>query len=365
MNWKHIYAIALPGLALFSLSAAHWILPDKPYSESERRILAKAPSISVQSLSSGTFMKEAENWSLDQFPLRDEFRTLKAYANLKIFQRMENNGYYLYNGYADKLLYPMNEDKLDIAGEKIAFVYETYLSDTDCNVYFSIVPDKNYFTANAAGFPAIDYDSVAKVMKKAIPFAEYVSIFDTLTLQSYYKTDQHWRQEYLLETAERLGTAMGTQVKEEYEQILADVPFSGTYAQQSALLMPPEDLYYLTSPVLEKCTVTCLDTGDPSPVLLYDLDKAAGRDGYEMFLNGSKAILVIENPSADTDKELILFRDSFGSSLAPLLVPGYSKITLVDLRYINSSFLENFLFFEDQDVLFMYSTLVLSNTIGQ
>ena len=41
-------------------------------------------------------------------------------------------------------------------------------------------------------------------------------------------------------------------------------------------------------------------------------------DPYSVFLSGSKSLLTITNPSADTDRELVIFRDSFASSLAPL-----------------------------------------------
>ena len=72
-------------------------------------------------------------------------------------------------------------------------------------------------------------------------------------------------------------------------------------------------------------------------------------------------MLTIENPQATTERELIVFRDSFGSSLAPLLVQGYKTVTLVDVRYISSQMLDRFLDFHGQDVLFLYSTLVLNN----
>ena len=68
------------------------------------------------------------------------------------------------------------------------------------------------------------------------------------------------------------------------------------------------------------------------------------------------------NPSNKSDNELYIFRDSFGSSLAPLLVNEYSKITLVDLRYINSVYFQKFIQVkENSDVLFMYNTSILNN----
>ena len=92
------------------------------------------------------------------------------------------------------------------------------------------------------------------------------------------------------------------------------------------------------------------------------MEKAYGKDPYEMFLSGSLPLITIENPNATTDKELVIFRDSFGGSITPLLVEGYAKITLVDIRYITSDLVGMFVDFEDQDVLFLYSTLVLNSS---
>ena len=47
--------------------------------------------------------------------------------------------------------------------------------------------------------------------------------------------------------------------------------------------------------------------------------------------------------------------------MAPLLVPGYSKITLVDLRYLSSTILSNFVTGEGQDVLFLLSPGILNS----
>lgn len=74
-------------------------------------------------------------------------------------------------------------------------------------------------------------------------------------------------------------------------------------------------------------------------------------------------LIEIQNQNAETKKELLIFRDSFGSSLAPLLIENYKKITLIDLRYISSDILDNYIIFNDQDVLFIYSTLILNQNV--
>ena len=71
----------------------------------------------------------------------------------------------------------------------------------------------------------------------------------------------------------------------------------------------------------------------------------------------------IENAGADTGKELVVFGDSFARSLLPLMTEGYAKITLIDIRYLPSAYVGNYVTFSDQDVLFLYSTSVLNNSI--
>ena len=80
-----------------------------------------------------------------------------------------------------------------------------------------------------------------------------------------------------------------------------------------------------------------------------------------MFLSGTKALLRIDNPNATTDEELIIFRDSFGSSITPLLAEGYKSIYLVDIRYVMPDLLDRFIDFEGKDVLYLYSALILNS----
>ena len=62
--------------------------------------------------------------------------------------------------------------------------------------------------------------------------------------------------------------------------------------------------------------------------------------------------------------ELLIFRDSFGSSITPLLIPYYSKITLIDNRYINSKNFVKYIEFTNQDILFLYSTMIVNNSFS-
>lgn len=343
------------GLALIC-----WLKPADKFSESERRTLEQFPEVSVKSVLSGAFMTDFETYTLDQFPLRDGFRNIKAVVASYLMGQSDNNGIYVENGYVSQMEYPMKESSVIHAAERFAHVYEKYLAETNANVYVSIVPDKNYFMAEESGHLALDYTALTETLLSRMDFAEYVDIMGLLSLEDYYKTDTHWRQECITDVADTLLNAMGVEVSGGvYKENVLDKPFYGVYYGQAALPLPAEDIKYLTSDALLECKV--YDYENQREIGIYDLEKGHGKDPYELFLSGSLSLITIENPNAGTDKELILFRDSFGSSITPLLTEGYSKITLVDIRYIHPDMLGRYIEFDNQDVLFLYSTLVLNN----
>ena len=358
-KWNTIGMAAVAALWLL-LAAWAWLAPAKAHSAAERRPLAQFPDISGQQLLSGKFMSDFESYTLDQFPLREGFRSLKAQFHYNILQQKDNNGIYLSRGHAAQLEYPLNKSSVTHALAVFQRIYDKYLQDS--NVYLAIVPDKGYYLAESGGYPAMDYASLFEKMKAGTPYASYVNLTDVLQIDDYYRTDTHWRQESLLPAAKKLCLAMNaaTPNAADYAATAANAPFYGVYHGQAALPLEPDTLYMMESDLLSKCQVLNYETGKYGNV--YDQSKLVSDDLYEVFLSGSVSLLTIENPIADTDRELILFRDSFGSAIAPLLVQGYKTVTLVDIRYISSAMLDRFIDFHGQDVLFLYSTLVLNNS---
>lgn len=357
---KHI-VITLVMVAFFlSVSLFAWLKPTEDFSLSERRKLSQFPELSFKTVISGDFMSNFENYTLDQFPLRDKFRTLKALVALNVFNQNANNDIYVVNGYASKIEYPLDEKSVTRAGERFQYVYEKYLKETDTKNYLSIIPDKNYFLGTKNGYLSVDYEKMIALLRDNTAFLKYIDITKDLEISDYYETDTHWKQENLVDIAEKIGEEMGADVNTEYDVKILDTDFYGVYYGQSALPLPAEKIKYLTNDTLENCRV--FDYQNNKELSVYDMEKGKGKDPYEMFLGGPLSLVTIKNENAKTDKELIIFRDSFGSSIAPLLVEGYKKITLVDIRYMHPNLLENYIEFNSQDVLFLYSTSVLNNS---
>lgn len=355
-----IVTVIVPGIVFVSLTMASWLLPPQEFSDNERRKLTQRPKFSLDTISDGSFMTEFEKYTLDQFPLRDQFRTLKAYTTYDVFGQLDNHDIYIQDGHAAKLEYPLQMDSLEHAADRFAYIYEKYLAAKEMNIYLSIVPDKSYFLAKKHGYLSMDYEKLFHVMRNHMNYADYIDITGTLDITDYYKTDTHWRQEKLPETAAVLAESMGTSISGAYTEYALDVPFYGVYYGQSALPLPPETLYYLSNDVLDGCIVT--NHEDQTMGSIYNMEKKSGKDPYEIFLSGPRSLITIENPNCKSDKELVIFRDSFGSSIAPLLSEGYAKITLVDIRYLRADLLERFIEFKNQDVLFLYSTSVLNHS---
>lgn len=331
-------------------------LPKDQYSESERRMLSPMPELSAKSLWSGRFMSGFEDYAVDTFPFREEFRRMKALTATNIFFKQDNNGIYAQDGFLAFMEYPMDETSIGRAAERFRYICEKYTTK-DNHVYFSVIPDKNCFLAKESGHLSMDYESFEKQVMERTDFAEYISISDLLEKEDYYRTDTHWRQEKILDVANRLAGAMGTELSQDYEVHTLERNFYGVYYGQAALPFAPDELIYVTGEDICNCQVYDWQNGREIPV--YGIP---GRDPYEMFLSGPLSLLTIRNPGAKTDKKLILFRDSFGSSIAPLLISGYAQIDLVDIRYIHPDHLGQFIDFGGCDVLFLYSTLVLNNS---
>lgn len=341
------------------LTGMAWFHPAQEMSEAERRPLAQFPQLNGESLLSGKFTTGFEDYAVDQFPGRDDFRKLKSLVHTYVMRQKDNNGIYIADGYAVKMEYPLQPNSITHATKRFHRVYEKYLQNTDSRIYAAVIPDKGYYLAEENGYLSPDYEALFAQVQQQMPWATHVDITDCLTAEDYYFTDTHWRQEELIPVARKLAAAMGVTVEEDYRKTQLSRPFYGVYYGQAALPMNPEAMYLLESDLLQACQVFDFETQSYSPV--YDMEKLDGKDMYEVFLSGSKSLLRIENPNAGTDRELIVFRDSFGSSLTPLLVKDYKTVTLVDIRYISSELLDRYLEFTGQDVLFLYSTLVLNN----
>lgn len=357
-------------------------------SRSERRRLAEKPELTWESLTDKSFMDDTEKYLLDHFPFRDGLRRVKAYYAYDILQQKENNGIYVAEGHAAKLEYPLNEASVKRLAAKMKGLGQQYFPAQD--VWYAIVPDKNYFLAEKNGYPSMDYERMTGLLTQELAGDAnfgYIDLIPDLTINDYYHTDTHWRQERILDVAYHVADAMGAGGSLGFsggnqagftEHAIKD--FYGVYYGQAALPMEPDMIVYLTDEVTDAASVWSLEENffggkdggkavmpDETGAVLkpvYQTEKLADEkslDMYDVFAGGASSLQIIQSPEAATDRRLIIFRDSYASSLAPLLLGAYREITLIDLRYIDSARIGTYVDFADADILFLYNTAVVNH----
>lgn len=387
---KPLQILMLTVLVLCWLSVGLYYLISMPkdYSAAERRKLAAAPVLTFSSLKNGSYLSATEDYVKDQFPARELFRSVKTASSLYGFLRLQDNGYAIRDGHLCRMDMALNESSVTYACTQMRSLYDTYLADSGCRIYYCIIPDKNYYLQlSDPSYPALDYDAMDIQIHEMLDFASPIDIRNDLSLSSYFLTDTHWKQECLLPAAETILSAMSADNRlfsstQEYTSETALERFQGVLCGNMGWNVPSEPMRYLTSGRIRSAEVSHLENQDCRTVydphyLTYD---GPGADPYSFFLSGSSAFITIKNtaapsaasessaaegqPSIRQSRELVIFRDSFGSSIAPLFLTGYDQITLIDTRYINPSLLDDYISFTDQDVLFLYSTLLINNSFS-
>ena len=338
-----------------SIFIINLVTPDQELSYTERRYLKKLPDINITNLIDGTITNNFESYALDHFIFRDNLRSLKSYINLFVLKKQDNNELYYKDNHIFKIEYPLKENKVINFANKMNYLYDNYL--TNMNVYYSIIPDKNYYSNTS--HLKLDYQELFLLVNNHInQNIKYIDITESLQLNDYYYTDIHWRQQNLTKVVQTLSTNMNFSVTSNYQENKY-YPFYGTYYGQLALNVKPDELIYLTNDTILNATVNDIESDTTE---IYEVESLGKMDSYDVYLSGATPIIEITNNSSLTDKELIIFRDSFASSLAPLLLEGYHKITLIDTRYISVNLIKDYLTFTNQDILMLYNTTIINNS---
>lgn len=333
---------------IFSFSLFTLIIKDRDISIMERRKLANAKILKDD------FNENLDEYLSDQFFTRDSFLTLNSIFNRYVLNNKEYNDVYLKDDYIFEKNYPLDNNSIDNFIKKLNFVKDNYLKHNSC--YYAIIPDKNYFL-DGSKYLKIDYDFLYKRLNQELKINE-IDFRSLLNISDYYKTDIHLQQTSYFKVIEYLSKYFDLELKDvKYEENVYK-EFTGA-SFYKVPFSKKEELVYLNNKELNNVKVKHLEYKDN---YIYKREALKSSDAYNVFLSGPSSLIEIINEKANSSKELIIFRDSFGSSLAPLLVPYYKKITLIDLRYINMKNVNNYVNFNNQDVLFLYSSLIVNNS---
>ena len=354
--------LAVGGVALL-------LKPRASHSAAERRALALWPRVALAALLEANWIEDLELALADHFPARQGWRALSAWQQLYLNRQADYEGYYRLDtaqGGLARIEYPLDERGLRRALERLAAWPAALGLDAQRPAPLYIVPPRSDFAPGRQ--PSLSWTQLADAsapLLEGTPL-ELLSYEGLLDAEAYYETDIHWRQERLLPLARALlQRLLGDERVDEARLAPASYrledlgPFAGGHAAAYPLPVPGERLLLLQSPELERMRVVNLLSGAEGGV--YDPQQLEGVDPYSVFLAGPEALLEIHNENAASPRSLILIRDSFGSSLAPLLATHYRRTIVVDPRYIASPLAAGRIALEvEADVLIVVSATLLN-----
>ena len=336
------------------------IKPDAELSKEERRKLEQIPNFSMTNILNNEYFSKWTDYLTDQFPYRTEFRELKGIVSLNLLQKKEENNVIQIEDSLYELNTTIDKKSVDRFTKILNKTLDTY--NKSSNVYYSIIPDKIYYVDDPK-IPKLNYEELVNQVKQEFQDYSYISLFEELNIESYYQTDIHWKQSELENVLQKLKTEMNLS-QTNYTWTKQEVsPFYGALKSRIPNNIKGETITYYTNDIIEEATVYNYEKQKTEKV--YQKENINNLDGYDVFLSGATPLLFIENEKAISHKELIVFRDSFASSLIPLLIPEYQKITVIDLRYIGSDYLKNIKeinWQENADILLLYSVPVINSS---
>ena len=365
-----LFMLTMPVLTLVFLSPEK-----KPFSENENRYLAEFPGFSFDDYLDESFMEDFDEWLSDRFVWREEWIRLKNKAE-QIAGKTEINGVFIeddmmmqiWNGYDEALL-----------EKNITAINNFVAGHPDIPSYFMLVPNAQEIYSDA--LPAFaevgDQKEFIDMFYGLLEgFAGTVDAYSALEKNKdyyiYYRTDHHWTS-----YGAYLGySAAGAQLGYSPIDVSNFTIEHASYDFRGTLFSKTLD-YGVTPDIIDYYNLT--ENEPDVKVYVYDRYNSATeqvdyneydsmyfrefldvKDKYSSFLGQNSPIVTIESKDAKSDSSILVIKDSYAHSLVPFLAKEYSKVTMLDLRYINVDF-QTFISLADYDqILFLYNVITLS-----
>ena len=394
-------------ITAFILCFSVWCLvaPKQTFSENENRALASWPVYSLSALKDGSYMSGIQTYLSDHFPLRDPFMTLKTKYEMLTGREEINDIYLAKDGYYIEAYKTAKQQKKIIT--QFQKLQDAITTDAKENVRVMLVPTAissyNAKLPNCAPDRGVlrQVDTMNEIYA-ALPNMQKVDAWSALQTAAaqettdsaqapgnansaqlmagtgdagcdtsdaaglYYHTDHHWTTHGAYVGYQAYCGAAGIDPipEADFQKTCVTTDFHGTIFSKLHDSTVPGDAITLYENPANQLTVSYPDTGEVTDTL-YNRDYLTQKDKYSMFLNNLHPLVEITNATADSDRQLVLIKDSYANSMVPFLVNHYQKIYVFDTRYYRfgpSSFINEHP--EVTDVLLLYNMNTIDTDLG-
>ena len=370
MNWYHRYVGFSFILIVLALSVVLLARPQRDYSSQEKRNLSKRPALTLSTLTDGSFMDGMEDYAADQFPARNAFMTAKT-GLLRLLGDRESQGVYLCkdDSLMERFDRPDQENMDETIREMAAFAarhensaFYFLLAPTAPAIYPERLP-KNAPMSSEDDYIDAFYQGLGERFSCVDIREKFLSEKDRTQL--YYRTDHHWTTDGAFIAYGMLSDAMGLSSPVSFHSGTVTNDFFGSLSGKSGYQTKTADSIKVYLPDYPEelkdesyYTVTYADTLTKA-ASCYETDALLGDDPYQVFFGSNHPLITIET-SADTERKLLILKDSYANCLIPFLIPSYKNITVVDPRYYYDDIDALMISGQFDEVLFLYNANTLS-----
>jgi hypothetical protein len=350
---------------------------DQKVSQVENRALAEMPSLSSSSLFSGKYFREYESFFADHFFKRDILvQANKNLSSLKGIKRDEEVFLVDFNGQnvggesnAENDAPPSTNGNLLILNDKVMEIFKFNETSSkayaeaintvsekigkDVKVYSLIAPiqieflnNKKYKDLSDSQYDAINYIN-STYRNDIITVDAYNALQKHIDEYIYFRTDHHWTALGSYYAYTMFAKAAGFEALTLNEYKTGKAPgFLGhisTVNTSKTVNNNPDDVIYYYPPVKSKMEVLFYDqnTGEKKSYegsVINETYKNTDQK-YGIFIGGDFPLGKIVS-NADSNKKIMVIKDSYGNAFIPFLVAHYKEIYVVDPRHYKGNIIK-------------------------
>lgn len=342
-KWQTYVTVIVFCLLIFGFTAATILSPPVGVSETENRVLAKMPEVEINTIFSGDFESDYEEYLTDQFVMRNQWISLKTSVQRLLLKTESKDIYFAKDDYLIEKHTGSYETQMAqrniVTLTEFAQKYEEQFGQSHLSILIvpnavDILSDKlPPFAESGSGS---DYlEQIAEGLPDNVWFDSASVLREHMDEEIYYRTDHHWKTLAAFYVYQAWAERQGYIVPElsDYEiQTVTDC-FEGTI--QSKLGIGTEgDTIELFFPLTEYAYTVYKESTKKTENSLYDYATLDTKDKYAVFLGGNEPFLRIRT-AAPNGRKILVIKDSYANCFIPLMLGEFQEIDVVDLRYTN------------------------------
>lgn len=367
-------------LIIFIISIFNMLSPkDKTVSAVENRALAEKPTPELNSILSGKYSMDFENYFTDHFINRENLVSSSKYIlSLKGIKRAQEVALVDFEGQNvggnenekddskndsntkgnllilnDTVMevYKFNEiksksyaDMINSAADKMGDDVKVYSLLAPVQIEF--LTTKKYKDLSDSQIDSINYIN-SNLSEKVVPVDAYHPILEHVDEYIYFRTDHHWTALGAYYGYTGFTKAANLELLSLDKYTKGEAPgFLGhlsTVNPSETVNNNPDNVIFYNSPVKSNMEVYYYDkeTGKRKSYMGAVISKSYidNDQKYGVFLGGDFPLGIIKTNS-NSNKKIMVIKDSYGNAFIPFLLPHYSEIYVIDPRHYKENIVE-------------------------